>query len=192
MNVDKHNRPKSPVPEEVLRFNEAGKKHYLDTVTCGKCRTEQPTEFAFCPICGESLTGRPEKPQPDRLLTPEEIDNNWPIETPQYDTIEETLMEGILIGAKAIAKAQRDLTASIKDAECQGLKEELRIGNILTAKLTDKCRELEAECQQRVERAFREIEEYHTTTFHGHNNIFITDDEWQSLKDKELKQEGKG
>ena len=39
------------------------------------------------------------------LLTDEEIDNNWPDETPEYDTIRETLEKGILIGSKAIAQA---------------------------------------------------------------------------------------
>ncbi len=60
-------------------------------------------------------------------LTLEEIDAAWPAKTPQYDTIEETLEKGILIGAKAIAKAQLnkvlndpDLALIDKCKPCEG------------------------------------------------------------------------
>jgi len=54
-------------------------------------------------------------------------------------------------------EAQRDASDAFKDAQYKAeiavLKEELRIGNILTAKLTDKCRELEAKIAEAVREA---------------------------------------
>ncbi len=47
------------IPHSIIdALEEVGqkpKRHYLDTVLCSKCKSEQPTEFAFCPNCGTGL-----------------------------------------------------------------------------------------------------------------------------------------
>jgi len=57
------------------------------------------------------------KPDPSRLLSDDAIDNAWPDETPECNTIAETLKQGILIGAKMIAKAQDVKTATMVRAK---------------------------------------------------------------------------
>jgi len=67
-------------------------------------------------------------PQPDELISDEEIDNNWPSETPQYDTVEETLKRGILIGARAVANAEDALSLLIEEIKkCKMMKDELKV-----------------------------------------------------------------
>ena len=56
-----------------------------------------------------------------------------------------------------------------REAVAEEYKEELRIGNILTAKLTDKCRELESTLSSQAEKIKREFREamYQEIDFHG-------------------------
>lgn len=87
------------------------------------------------------------KPKPDKLLTKAEmsaINNAQPLEAKYGEVFE------------AIAIAQRDLTASIKDAEFTNEKDAIHTAHNKLHQ--DKVDAVKAECQARIENLIKEIE----------------------------------
>lgn len=116
------------------------------------------------------------KPDESRLLLDEEI-----LEASQVSMLLPNGKldpdSGYLTGRRQVAKAQRDLTASIKEAEfAERIKQYERNSNKIIDTL---CKEKDVECQARVERIFKVLDKnYADKTFAG-------EDWWQALKKQE-------
>lgn len=122
------------------------------------------------------MTDTTNKPDESRLLTDEEL-----IEASRFDAEGKWILDegNQLTGRRQVAKAQDAKTASILKAQIE--ERDKRI-----AELQESFKMLQelskAECQERVERIFREIEEGNVL------RISTLGDWWQALK----KQEGVG
>ncbi len=147
------------------------------------------------------------EPQPDRLLTPEEIENAVGISLPKHSRgYMEALGFGISLNQLQTLRRKQDAkTASIKDAEIEAYRD--RIASLveevtrlldLSSQMNEALKTKDAESQVRVERIFKEIELANinlSVRDEGLNTINVrlnSREWWQALKDKELKQEGRG
>ncbi len=134
------------------------------------------------------------EPKPDEggLLSPDVIKQHQD-RARRVSTMDMSTPVDIIVYTNSILKAQRDLTASIKDAEFA--KEKELIFNpdwvpdvqAMLREFNESVIEIKAECQARVDKLIEEIESTSRPMNTNMYGISLSRYAWQALKQKELK-----